>query len=174
MSVNKLQHQDQSTFSDLHRKYQERLLSRMKGIVRDQQEAEDITSAAFQKAFEHFQEFRGDSSFYTWIHAIAFNKAREVWNRRRRAPTEPLETFEFLVADGNRPDLAFEDAEPSRQLWKAMKKIPALYRCTLAKHFLDGCSTKQIAQEERIPLGTVLNRIHTGKQMLRRALESMT
>jgi RNA polymerase sigma-70 factor, ECF subfamily len=164
MSVSKLQQQEQGAFSDLHSKYRERLLSRMKGIVRDQQEAEDITSAAFQKAFENFESFRGESSFYTWVNSIAFNNARAMWQKRRSEKMEPIETLEFSLADSDRPDLAFEDSEPTRQLRKAMMKIPAVYRRVLAKHFLDGTSTKLIAEQERIPRGTVLSRIYVGKQ----------
>lgn len=53
-----------------------------------------------------------------------------------------------------------------------MQRIPAPYRRALRDHFVRGYSTRQIAQRERVPLGTVLSRIFTAKKLLRRAWEA--
>jgi RNA polymerase sigma-70 factor (ECF subfamily) len=77
---------DAGRFRELHDKYRERLLQGMIGLLRNRDAAEDVTAAAFAAAFENLGQFRGDSSFYTWLYKIALNEARNprVASRRWR------------------------------------------------------------------------------------------
>ena len=76
MSVNQQSFKaDAQRFGDLHDQYRNRLLNSMTGIVKDREAAEEITAVAFAKAFEKRNSFRGESSLYTWVHAIALNEA---------------------------------------------------------------------------------------------------
>jgi len=167
MSVN------QQQFSNMHDQYRDRLLNSMTAFVKDREEAEDITATAFAMAFEKRNTFRGDSSLYTWVHAIATNEARN----RRRSPSlhvslESIEASDSLKAA--RPDdmdRASEQRECCPQVWKAFRQVPRIYRRVLTDRFVRGYSVKEIAKRQRVPLGTVLSRIFRAKQLLRAAWE---
>ena len=55
------------------------------------------------------------------------------------------------------------------RLQKALERLPIKHRRALIAHFIDGLSIREIARRERVPLGTVLSRIFSGKQLLRHA-----
>ena len=153
-------------FSELHDQYRGRLLNSMTAVARNREDAEDITATAFAAAFENRSRFRGEAAPQTWLHAIAMNEAR---NRRRsrRVSIEPIEESEALkIAEPDATDRPFEQRECRPQIWKALRRVPRVYRRTLIDRFVPGYSVKQIAKCERIPLGTVLSHIFKAKRLL--------
>jgi RNA polymerase sigma-70 factor (ECF subfamily) len=158
-------------FQAEYENYHERLLNSMIAVTANRDEAEDVASAAFEAAFEHRAEFRGESSFYTWLHAIAQNTANRRWSRR--SLFESLEATERPVSERFVEwDLftqTLEKAECSQRIRQTLRRVPGLYRKVLMDRYIDGQSVRQIAKLRRIPLGTVLSRIFTAKQLLREA-----
>jgi RNA polymerase sigma-70 factor (ECF subfamily) len=139
-------------------------------FVRNPEAAQDITAATFAAAFEHFDQFRGESSFYTWLYAIAANNAREWLRSHRTISLDALEGPEpdaLRISDAHLEHL--EQSEYSHSLQQALSQVPKRYRRPLVQHFIAGRSVKQIACTERVPPGTVLSRLFKAKKLLRRA-----
>ena len=143
--------------------------------VRNMEDAEDITAAAFEAAFANRESFRAEAAPTTWLHAIALNKLRRS-REQRKAVSLDLFTGELpsgLVV----PDLSEETEHRSEcraRLLRTLRQIPMVYRKVLINHFIEGHSVRQIAKCERIPIGTVLSRIFTAKRLLREAWEAAT
>ena len=174
MSVNQQNTKlDSNAFEALHHSYHDRLQASVLSCVRNREEAEDITAAAFEAALANRESFRGEAAPATWLHAIALNKTR-----RPQKETVSLDGFtgelpSRLVA----PDLSEETEHRSEcraRLLRTLRQIPAIYRRVLIEHFITGRSVREIAGRERIPLGTVLSRIFTAKRLLREAWEAAT
>ena len=75
-------------FGQLYEKHHEKILNSMTAMVRDRDQAEEVTAAASTKGYQHFDGFRGDASFSTWVHAIAFNAVISS-HRLTTAPKNP-------------------------------------------------------------------------------------
>jgi RNA polymerase sigma-70 factor (ECF subfamily) len=166
---------NQQQFRIWHDQYRPRLLNSMTAVVRDRDIAEDITSRALATAWQKLNQFRGEASLYTWVYRIAMNEARHSTSQKRTVSLDafatPLkELTESAGTSGNPQDRT----DDSRRLRKALQQLPALHRRTLVDHFVRGYPVKRIAQRERIPVGTVLSRIFTGKRLLRLAWEQAT
>jgi len=162
---------DAQAFGVLHNQYRERLVNSMTGIVRDRDQAEDITAAAFAKALEKLESFRGESSLYTWIHAIALNEARQSLSRNQAVSLDSIPVQPKELSEPDRVADALKRSECRGKLRKAPRQIPAVYRRTL-DHFVRGFSVKRISRQNRIPVGTVLSRIFAAKRLLRAAWEA--
>jgi RNA polymerase sigma-70 factor (ECF subfamily) len=65
-----------------------------------------------------------------------------------------------------------EKRDDQFRLEQALAQLPGNYRRALTAHFIEGLSIRKIAHREQVPIGTVLSRIHTGKQLLRDAWEA--
>jgi len=164
---------DAQNFSALHNRYHDRLLNSMTGVVKDREAAADITATAFASAFKNRASFRGQSSLYTWVHAIALNEARNSWRRNRAVSLESIQGPEpKALIDSDRHSNTLERSELCLKMRKTLREIPAVYRRVLVDHFMRGHSVKQIARRDRVPVGTVLSRIFNGKRILRRAWEA--
>lgn len=152
----------------MHERYHDRLLTSIAAFTRNRDNAEDITATAFASAFENFHRFRGESTFYTWLYAIASNEAKRQW--RQACTLSPIDMLSSKIL--SEPDLfvrALEHEDCRSRLREVLRRLPQPYRRTLISHFIRGHSIKQIARKDRVPVGTVLSRIFTGKRILRNA-----
>ena len=167
MSIN------QEQFRILHDQYRHRLVNSLTAFAGNRDEAEDVAATAFATAYEKRESFRGSSSPYTWVYAIAVN---EMKSRRRQKQSVSLDSMDGPcpkeLAETDVLTQAIADAEGSTKLRNALFGVPAKYRRTLVDHFVHDHSVKSIAKQQQIPVGTVLSRIFTAKQMLRKAWES--
>jgi RNA polymerase sigma factor (sigma-70 family) len=164
---------DAEAFGRIHNEYGNRLVNSITGFVQDRDKAEDIAARAFQVAWAKREQFRGEASPQTWIQTIARNEARQSWSRERTVPLDSIDRDDAreipateLVAD------SLEKQEERLRVQNALGRLPTKFRRALTAHFIDGLSVREISHRERVPLGTVLSRIFTAKQLLRQAWES--
>jgi RNA polymerase sigma-70 factor (ECF subfamily) len=161
---------NRQAFSQEYMKCKDRLVGRLVNMTRNREVAEDIASAAFEIALKKLDTFRGECALPTWIHAIAMNELKS-WARRK--PHVPLELLEgSSPRELIEPDLleqTHDRAECLHRMRQVLRRIPAIHRRALMDHFIDGYSVRQIARRRRIPQGTVLSRIFSGKRYLRAA-----
>jgi RNA polymerase sigma-70 factor (ECF subfamily) len=156
------------SFQALYARHWRSVLASVLRRVRNWQEAEEITATAFEQAFAKRSTFRGDCSFSTWVHAIAF---REIQDRRRRLQPLSLETIEgaseWLIDSGSILDTV-EASLCRDRMHQALRRLPKKTRRALVGRYLHGDSVREIARREQVPYGTVLSRVFAGKQQLRR------
>ena len=160
MSVNQQNTKlDSNAFEALHHTYHDRLQASVLSCVRNREEAEDITSAAFEAAFANRGSFRAEALATTWLHAIALNKLRRSREHRKAVSLDVFNDelpSRMVVADLS--EETEHRSECRARLLRTLRQIPAIYRRVLIEHFIEGYSVRQIAKRERIPLGTVLSR----------------
>jgi RNA polymerase sigma factor (sigma-70 family) len=164
---------DQQVFQDLYKNRRERLLASITGMVRDRDRAEDITAAAFQRAWERPAQFRGDSSLDTWLHAIGLNAARRSWREERTAFRDPMDVLETRRhAEPDELSAGLERDELRAQVRMALYRIPAKSRRLLVDHYINGRTLREIARREGVPNGTISSRLFRAARLLREAWQS--
>src|SRR5689334_19094271 len=129
------------TFAEMHRKYRDRLLFSVTGMVRDRDSAEDITSTVFLLAYKRRDQFRGDSSFYTWVYAIAINQVLNWRHRQRRLRIQSLDTEQNpqIAAPGLLAEM-LERTECCHRLRRTLIRLPRKIRGLLIQRFVRGHS----------------------------------
>jgi RNA polymerase sigma-70 factor (ECF subfamily) len=160
-------------FQNWHEQYRQRLLNSVTAIVKDRKTAEDVTAQALASALQNLAQFRGESSLYTWVHAMALNQARQCLRPNRIVSLDSI--VEGESQRWSEPDALtgrLERSECHLKLRQTLSQLPNLYRRVLVDHFVRGYSVKRIARKERLPFGTVLSRIFKGKRLLRQAWEA--
>ena len=81
--VNRARTGDTSAFSALIRQYEGKIFRLAMNITQNREDAEDVLQEAFLKAYEHLDQFQGNSKFYTWIVRIAVNQALMKLRKRK-------------------------------------------------------------------------------------------
>src|SRR6202167_581336 len=93
---------DTQAFSDLVKQYERKIYRLAQHITQNDEDAEDVLQETFLKAYEHIDNFHGNSKFYTWIVRIAVNeslmKLRKRKGNRFVSLDEPIDTGEEMVA----------------------------------------------------------------------------
>lgn len=169
-------------FEVLVRRHQRRILSIAWRFTRNREDAEDITQQAFQKAFVHFRQFEGNSSFSTWLTRIAMNEAL-MWLRRKRALLEvPIEESR-TTTDESSPQLDFPDSGPSPEdsclqrerdliLSAAINELTPRMRTAIQLREIGELSTEETAHVMGLSVESVKGRVFHARKKLREILKN--
>lgn len=158
---------DQSAFSALVRRHEDRVFNIAVRITGDRADALDAMQDTFVAVFRQAASFRAEAAFTTWLYRVAVNACRDLLRKRRRFP-EPTEEVPERPAAG----IGTEDAVGLRlDLAQALARLPEEYREAVLMHDLGAVPYDEIAALTGVALGTVKSRISRGRRRLAELLE---
>ena len=144
-------------------------------LLRNDQDAEDVTQEALARALRFFDGFNGHNP-RAWLLAVVRNSAYTFLqaHRARELGCEfDEEQHGALASDGRPPEtpevLVLRSAQ-QRQLNAAVDALPVEFREVFVLRELEGLSYKEIAEVARIPIGTVMSRLSRARRQLQSAL----
>jgi len=163
---------NRAAFEVLIQKYKMRLIDDLRGAARNIDEIEDIVSHAFLIAFEKMDRFRGEASFYTWLYRIAMNQAYEVKRKSSGPSLEEItggndSALPASLTENNPVPEALADRLDQARLRDVLNRVSEPYKTMLEMNVLKGMPYRSIADELDVPLGTVMSRLSTARQMLK-------
>ncbi len=173
---------DVEAYSHFVRAYQPRVFAMAFRLLRDRGEAENVAQDAFVKAFRSLRDFRGGSSFETWVVRIAINACRDRLKRKRvvlfRHQAPPAEEPE-----GDPSDLApSPEPDPERRLLsreiraclaKALARLSPRQRVVFLLKHVDGRSIPEIAEMMSLDAGTVKSHLFRAARKVRASLDPL-
>ncbi len=172
---------DRQAFNVLVQKYQHKLVKLIQRYVHDPTEALDVSQEAFIKAYRALPNFRGDSSFYTWLYRIGINTAKNyLVAQGRRPPDSDIDAqdaerydIESRLKDHETPESLAERDEIQRTVFQAIEDLPEDLRTAITLREIEGLSYEEIAQTMECPIGTVRSRIFRAREFIDRRLQPM-
>ena len=161
---------DRDAFRELFECHKDRVYSIALRFAGDSHTAMDIAQDTFLKLFSSIRDFRGDSSFDTWIYRLVVNSCLD--HRRKAWRLLPL-AGEFLgtlrtSGGGKLDDLLREEADG--RLRSAIDKLPAGLKITVVLRYTQGLSYEEIAEVLGCSAGTVASRLNRAHKSLERTL----
>lgn len=167
-----------SKFEVLVGAYQQRIYSTLLGMLGNRQDAEDVTQETFLTAFRKLDQFERRSSFYTWLHRIAFNAAIDLQRRKKRTrnrlvSSDVIDTIERAGQQSSSPESIVIANETVTQVQLAMSRLDVERRNIIALRDLQGMDYAEIASMLDIPVGTVRSRLHRARIELRDIMNAM-
>lgn len=166
---------DEAAFAELMSRYKKPVYHMILKMVRNVDDAEDLTIEAFAKAFKSLKRFKKDYTFSTWLFRIATNNAID-FIRKKKLETYSLNTS-FSDDSGESVNIDVEDSRltPDEQTIKTQKielvrmfvtKLPAKYQRLVKLRYFDELSYEEIAKELDAPLGTVKAQLHRARELM--------
>ena len=166
---------DQQAYAELMERYKKPVYHMILKMVRNVDDAEDLTIEAFAKAFKNLHRFKKDFTFSTWLFRIATNNCID-FIRKKRLETFSLNTS-FKDDSGESVNIDVEDKnlDPQEEAIKSQKieliqmfvtKLPAKYQRLVRLRYFQELSYEEIAQELNAPLGTVKAQLHRARELM--------
>lgn len=166
---------DEQAYADLMKRYKKPVYHMILKMVRNVDDAEDLTIEAFAKAFKNLHKFKKDFTFSTWLFRIATNNTID-FIRKKRLDTMSLNTS-FKDDNGEAVNIDVQDRNlnPQEEAIKTQKidlvrmfvnKLPAKYQRLVKLRYFDELSYDEIAQELDAPLGTVKAQLHRARELM--------
>lgn len=173
---------DQASFAKLLNKYHKSVYYMLLKMVKNADDAEDLTQEAFAKAFSSLDKFNSQYAFSTWLFRIATNNCID-YIRKKRVSTVSIDnpyknsdgdTMKFDIQDtGLTPTERMLKKERKEYLRIAVEQLPVKYRQLVELRYFQEYSYDEVAKELELPLGTVKAQLFRARELLSNALKAM-
>ncbi len=159
---------DPAAFRRLVEKYQRRVYQLAVGMLKDPDEAMDITQDTFVRVHRYLPSFKGDSSFFTWTYRIAMNLCLDAQRRKGRSERVDLDQGDEAEIEAAMdppsaalagPQRAALNAELKGKIEEALQSLSENHRSILLLRELEGLSYEELAKVLGIRKGTVMSRL---------------
>jgi RNA polymerase sigma-70 factor (ECF subfamily) len=169
---------DAEAFRTLVERYYQKVHAMTAGMVRNRDDALELTQETFVHLHRALGGFRFSAKFSTWLYRIVTNLCIDHFRRAGRAPQpmplvsreEDAEPVEWPDPDAEAPDQAAYRAELQRALAWAFDHLSAPHRAVMVLREVEGLSYEEIARVTGCSIGTVMSRLHYARKRLQRLL----
>lgn len=172
--IQRAQKGDHDAFAALVSEHQRYVYNLAFRIVKDEDEALDITQETFVRAWTAFPNFRGQSQFRTWLYRITTNLCYNRLPGLRRSLADLGDDVISNISDAENvptnPVREFESNEVRSYLHQAIEKLDPNYKILIVMRYQQELSYEEIASLLNLPLGTVKTGLFRAKEKLRLAL----
>ena len=181
--VKRVRSGDQRAFKLLVERYQRKVYAVALGMLKDKEEAMDVSQEAFVKVYKYLDHFKGDASFYTWLYRITVNICIDIIRKRSGAGGEAVEFDETLPMDvseanigalgsrlGTNPQKSALRRELAEKIQEALSSVPEKHRAILLLREVEGMSYEDLSRTLDIPKGTVMSRLFHARAKVQKIL----
>ncbi len=172
--VRESQSGDMEAFEELVARHRDKIYGRAYTILRNEDDALDVSQEAWVKIWQRLAQFKGDSSFATWITRIAINLCLDHLRKQKRLQAESIEQMEDDLGGVERqlptvmvnPTERLERRELRQRIDQALAQMTVEHRTALVLHEFEDLEYKEIAQRMGCSLGTVMSRLFYARRKL--------
>jgi RNA polymerase sigma-70 factor (ECF subfamily) len=178
--VHRARARDEAAVRAIMKANNRRLYRLARGILRNDSEAEDVVQETYVRAFTHLADFRGDSSFSTWLSRIAMNEALGRLRRERpgvEISSLPQGTIEAqiiqfpLLSAADDPEKSMAQREVQHVVEGAIDELPEPFRMVFITRVIEGMNVEETAEILDLKPETVKTRLHRARIILRENVE---
>ena len=165
---------DLPAFEELVARHRDKVYARAYSMMRNEDEALDLSQEAWVKGWQRLKQFQGESSFATWLTRIVINLCLDQLRRRKRQPTESIEEIDEDSGGVERqmpvvtvnPTERLERAELRQRIDRALAQLSYEHRTVLILHEFEEMEYKRIAKTMGCSIGTVMSRLFYARRKL--------
>ena len=161
-------------FEELVARHRDRIFARAFTMMRNEEEAIDLSQEAWIKGWQRLEQFHGDSSFTTWMTRIVINLCLDQLRRRKKRHTESIEAMDEEFGGVERqmpvvmvnPTERLERADLRARIDQALNQLSDAHRTVLVLHEFEEMEYKNIAKTMKCSIGTVMSRLFYARRKM--------
>ena len=165
---------DMLAFEELVARHRDKIYARALSMMRNEQEAIDLSQEAWVKGWQRLKQFQGESSFGTWMTRIIINLCLDQLRKQKRQRTESIEAMTEESGGVERhmpvltvnPTAGLERQELRQRIDRALSQLSYEHRTVLVLHEFEEMEYKQIAKTMECSIGTVMSRLFYARRKL--------
>ncbi len=165
---------DMQAFEELVARHRDKVYARAYSMMRNEDEALDLSQDAWVKGWQRLGQFQGDSTFVTWMTRIVINLCLDQLRKLKRKRAESLEAMEEETGGVERqmpvvtfnPTEGLEQAELRARINRALDLLSEEHRTVLVLHEFEQMEYKEIARQMKCSIGTVMSRLFYARRRM--------
>ena len=179
--VRAAQNDDMGAFEELVARHRDKIFARAFSMMRNEQEAIDLSQEAWVKGWQRLKQFQGDSSFSTWMTRIVINLCLDQLRKQKRRHMESIEAMDEESGGVERqmpvvtinPTERLERGELRQRIDRGLEQLSHEHRTVLVLHEFEEMDYKGIAKAMDCSIGTVMSRLFYARRKLAAVLADL-
>lgn len=127
----------ETAFSQLVEKYQQRLYWHIRKIVMNHDDADDVLQNTLLKVWRNVDNFREESSLFTWLYRIATNESLTLLNQQKRRNLAPMQEVSDYLQQKLEADEHFDGDEIQKRLQESILRLPEKQRLVFNMRYFE-------------------------------------
>ena len=172
--VHAAQKGDMIAFEELVARHRDKIYGRAFSLMRNEDEALDLSQEAWVKGWQRLKQFQGEASFLTWMTRIAINLCLDQLRKHKRQRAESIEQLDEELGGVERqmpivnpnPTERLELNELRQRIDKALAQLSYEHRTVIVLHEFEELEYKQIAKVMGCSIGTVMSRLFYARRKM--------
>jgi RNA polymerase sigma-70 factor (ECF subfamily) len=172
--VRSAQRGDMVAFEELVLRHRDKIYARAFSMMRNEEDAVDLSQEAWVKGWQRLKQFQGESSFVTWMTRIVINLCLDQLRKQKRHRAESIELMEEESGGVERqmpvvtinPTEGLERQELRQRIDKALGQLSVEHRTVLILHEFEELEYKEIAKRMQCSIGTVMSRLFYARRKM--------
>jgi RNA polymerase sigma-70 factor (ECF subfamily) len=172
---------DMPAFEELVARHRDKIYARAYTMMRNEEEAVDLSQEAWVKGWQRLVQFQGESSFTTWMTRIVINLCLDQLRKKKRQRAESIEEMDEESGGVERqmpvvtvnPTERLERAELRVRIDEALGKLSEAHRTVLVLHEFEHMEYKNIAKTMNCSIGTVMSRLFYARRKMAALLQDL-
>jgi len=165
---------DMVAFEHLVGRHRDKIYARAFSMLRNEDEAIDLSQEAWVKGWQRLTQFQGDSSFLTWITRIVINLCLDQLRKQKRVRADSIDQLEEELGGVERqmpvitpnPTERLERQELRQRIDRALAQLSYEHRTVLVLHEFEEMEYKAIARQMNCSIGTVMSRLFYARRKM--------
>ncbi|MCX2720168.1 RNA polymerase sigma factor [Lentiprolixibacter aurantiacus] len=173
--IKRLKEGDKQAFITFIGQYKHMVYTLALRIVKNEEDAEEVSQDAFLKAYQSIGTFKGDAKLSTWLYRIAYHRSLDCLKKNKRKPSTTQLQYEEVtniqIAEMTWDHM--ERMERKQIIQRALGELPGDDGVILSLFYFESLSLKEISEVLNISVNSVKVRLHRGRKRLASVLEKM-
>jgi len=165
---------DMQAFEELVARHRDKIYARAFSMMRNEEEAMDLSQEAWVKAWQRLKQFQGEASFVTWMTRIVINLCLDQLRKQKRFRAESVEQLDEESGGVERqmpvvvpnPTERLERIELRQRIDRALGQLSHEHRTALILHEFEDLEYKEIAKRMGCSIGTVMSRLFYARRKM--------
>ena len=150
----------EKAFTEILKKYQERLYWHIRRMVIDHDDSDDLVQDVFIKVWKNLAGFRSDAQLYTWMYRIATNECITFLNKKKQKNNISLDDVSYELADTLADSAYFNGDAAQRKLQEAILTLPDKQRMVFNMKYFDDMKYEEMSQVVGTSVGALKASFH--------------
>lgn len=165
---------DMQAFEELVSRHRDKIYARAFSMLRNEDDATDVSQEAWVKGWQRLAQFQGDASFATWMTRIVINLCLDLLRKHKRVKNESIEQMDEETGGVERqlpvitpnPTEGLEREELRKRIDQALAQLSYEHRTVLILHEFEDLEYKMIAKKMGCSIGTVMSRLFYARRKM--------
>ena len=172
--VRAAQRGEMAAFEELVARHRDKIYARAYSMMRNEEEAIDLSQEAWVKGWQRLKQFQGEASFGTWMTRIVINLCLDQLRKQKRQRSESIEAMDEESGGVERqmpiitvnPTAGLERKELRQRIDRALGQLSYEHRTVIVLHEFEEMEYKEIAKTMGCSIGTVMSRLFYARRKM--------